>query len=621
MGPLPWLLGLLVLLAYLFTGGPSFFWLDSSEFVAAAWGLGVAHPPGHPLPSLLGRLICLLPVGTIAFRVTLASALQAAGATALMASLSFEVLRRVRRTGALKACPPWALGAAASVAALVLGLSYALWFQAVRAEVYALNLLLIVAGVYLVLRWEARGDRRFLLGAGLCCGLALCNHHFLLILCLPAVGLFVVLRRPSRPKVARSAVGLALAVLLGLATLAYLPLRAARAPQANWGSPTTPDRFAWVVSAKTFHKSMDHAATESVSHRGVGGVFSVARGMLWDSILGPLVGIIALLGHYLIWRRRQTWRIGLLLTGIALANLASPLTVGLDPLNPDAYGYLAVAVAFLCPGIAVVIAAVAGAVAGTGGRRRGNVAAVAVCCVAGLVPLYQVHLNLPRADLSRHWSAEESARQLMRQQPPGALLLTSHFETIFNLWALRVASDLRPDVEVVHRNFLQHEGYLQQLAARHEALLPMARRWKAAGHLSTDDLDRLAAQGPLRLEYDLNLPRPVVRHLEPAGLAQAYRRTGDSSWSPRVVATHLAAMERWQRAVLPGAGEALDNQTRRAVVWTNYLVARFACHRGGPAKLVRHHLRAALALAPSDRLLLELQRRCLPPTQIWRKRP
>ena len=31
---------------------PDLYWLDSSELAAAAWGLGIAHPPGHPLPSL-----------------------------------------------------------------------------------------------------------------------------------------------------------------------------------------------------------------------------------------------------------------------------------------------------------------------------------------------------------------------------------------------------------------------------------------------------------------------------------------------------------------------------------------------------------------------------------------
>ncbi len=72
MRALPLIVGLFCLTIYMVLAGPTFYWLDSSEFSAAAWGLGIAHPPGHPLPSLLGRLLCLLPLGTIYFRVVLA---------------------------------------------------------------------------------------------------------------------------------------------------------------------------------------------------------------------------------------------------------------------------------------------------------------------------------------------------------------------------------------------------------------------------------------------------------------------------------------------------------------------------------------------------------------------
>ncbi|MGZ3442447.1 MAG: protein O-mannosyl-transferase family, partial [Polyangia bacterium] len=70
------------------------YWLDSSELAAAAWGLGVAHPPGHPLPSLLGRACTLVPLGSIAFRVGLASALAGAAAAAQTARLGALVSRR-----------------------------------------------------------------------------------------------------------------------------------------------------------------------------------------------------------------------------------------------------------------------------------------------------------------------------------------------------------------------------------------------------------------------------------------------------------------------------------------------------------------------------------------------
>ena len=120
---------------YVFALAPDMGWLDSSELAAAAWTLGVAHPPGHPLPSLLGRACALVPLGTVAFRVGLASALAGAAAAAQAARLGRLVARRARLPAQSDARVDGALGAAAGVA---FGLSYAAAFQAVRPEVYAL---------------------------------------------------------------------------------------------------------------------------------------------------------------------------------------------------------------------------------------------------------------------------------------------------------------------------------------------------------------------------------------------------------------------------------------------------------------------------------------------------
>ena len=48
---------------------------DDSLFVLSSYFLGVEHPPGYPIFTLIGHLFTHLPVGSIAYRVHLASAL------------------------------------------------------------------------------------------------------------------------------------------------------------------------------------------------------------------------------------------------------------------------------------------------------------------------------------------------------------------------------------------------------------------------------------------------------------------------------------------------------------------------------------------------------------------
>src|SRR5678809_348919 len=61
---------------------------DSGETAAVALLLGIAHPPGYPLPTLLGNLCTRwLPVGTIAWRVSLLSLGSASAAAAMIPAI------------------------------------------------------------------------------------------------------------------------------------------------------------------------------------------------------------------------------------------------------------------------------------------------------------------------------------------------------------------------------------------------------------------------------------------------------------------------------------------------------------------------------------------------------
>jgi hypothetical protein len=233
----PAVVGLVTLIVYMLNAGPSFFWLDSSEFVAAAWELGVAHAPGHPLPSLLGYLFAQLPIGTIAFRVTLACAVQTALAAAVVTLIAKQLLARLREPSAPTPAPAILAELCAIAAGFVAGLSYALWFQAVRAP---RSMRSIRCCCWSRLAWCCAISRP-LTGATFSqprwfMGLALCNHHLLALLALFPILLFIAAihraKRSGRLIVAIVAMG-----MLGLCTLAYLPLRAADNPRANWGNP------------------------------------------------------------------------------------------------------------------------------------------------------------------------------------------------------------------------------------------------------------------------------------------------------------------------------------------------------------------------------------------------
>src|SRR5438046_10589545 len=73
----PWLGAVAVTIAagilYFLTAARDIVVGDTPELITAAATLGVAHPPGYPLFTMLGHLFSLLPFGSIPFRLNLVS--------------------------------------------------------------------------------------------------------------------------------------------------------------------------------------------------------------------------------------------------------------------------------------------------------------------------------------------------------------------------------------------------------------------------------------------------------------------------------------------------------------------------------------------------------------------
>jgi hypothetical protein len=466
---MPAVVFLLTLAFYAAGLAPDAYWLDSSELAAAAFGLGVAHPPGHPLPSLLGKFLALLPVGTIAFRVGLASAIAGALAALQTARLGRLV---ARRAGLEDARTADLLGAAAG---LVFGLSYAAAFAAVRPEVYALSALLVVSTAHELALYDETRDRRRLYVAALLGGLALSNHHLLaLAIVLPALLLFL----PRLPLVSLFRSGSA--ILCGLAMWCYLPLRALRHPLVDWGAPDSPARIFWTVSARAFQKAVARGQAADAM-----GVAAALAGELY------LVGALIAVGGAYVLARLGRVRLALLLLGAALLDAAAPAMVGFDPANPDAYGYLEAAVALLAALACAVPAAVAVALSRVN-VSRATAAILVMLVVAGGV------IGRPRWSRANFWDAGATVGEFLDRSPSRAVAVTSYFQTIFMLWYLQDVEGRRPDVDVVHRHFLAYPGYRDELVLRLPEVEPL---------LGERDVkpDTILTLPSLRLEYDRDL--------------------------------------------------------------------------------------------------------------------
>jgi hypothetical protein len=582
-------------------------WLDAAEFVASSVVMGVPHPPGHPSYMGLGGLCLALPLGSLAFRLSLFSALclGVAGGMAYRGAL--------RLLGGLAAWPRQhsLTRALALFASLLPALSYSCWFQAVRPEVYALNAalsLLLIEGTLAAI--EEREDPRSRLCAwlrvGLGVGLGLANHHFLIVLLLPGVGLGAGLAGLYQRGQGRERMLLVLLVGLGLLSYLYLPLRSQQNPPINWGAAHSWKGWFWTVSGKAWQRSLQPQDTaQPLSLRAL----RLAR--LLTRQWGIVATLLALVGLYFLLR--LFWRKGGVLLLFFAGGGLSRLLMRVDATNPDLHGYLTPTFFLLGWGVAFALALFIDRLP----RQRWQPAGrPLVAVIMAALSLSSLLYAAPRCQLSRHHAPLLWMEILERDLPQGSVVLSSQYQNGFLRWYRRHVERARPDLLWLPRNLMSYPFFLQTTGKRHPTLRPLIRYYQRRDPRLTTELARLAQRKPLCLEWFEDLSPRLFSFLEPRGLwlcwKQALRpsfpasppsstpasRSTSSSASrpasaplpdstPSPTGGMLARRRRfWQKTYALLRPYLRDGQTRALLLWSHFVLARYW----------RHHHRWRLAL-------------------------
>ncbi len=181
--------GLLALAVYGATLAPTVLFADGGEFQFVPWLPGIAHPTGYPLYVLTGWLFShILPIGEVAWRLNLFSAVTGAAAVAAVYLLTETLVRQT-----MPAAGSGAKRLTAVIAALSFAFGQTFWSQAIIAEVYSLHALFVAAILWATANLfpaENEPARTLTFRRGkwlaLLLGLSL-THHRTAVLLIPAV--------------------------------------------------------------------------------------------------------------------------------------------------------------------------------------------------------------------------------------------------------------------------------------------------------------------------------------------------------------------------------------------------------------------------------------------------
>jgi len=496
----------IVLALYLVTLAPTIGLWDAGEYVAAAAGLGIPHPPGNPGFVLLGRVVSLTPIAsTVAGRLNVLVAI----ASALSAGLWFLVTEQVARNW-FSRTPALAIAAAA---AIVGATAFTVWNQSVVNEkVYTVSLFLLSLDLWATLRWQAapdgrHADRRLaLLSYRLGLGYTI---HIAGLLAGPALLAAVLYTRPRTFLRARLLMMCAAMFVLGVSPYIALPIRAAFRLEINEGHPTacqdgaphwdctvsreTLDRFLYENNRTQYAKPSLLDRQESLSNqvrmwwlyfkwqwfRDPSGASPD-----WQGSLAVVMLLLTALGGYTHWRRDRR-------TFVPFATLILTLTAGLiyylnfklgysqavamgvqDPRAHEVrdrdyfylWSYSALSV-WIALGIAYVWQRLAEFLADDGAddaRATPTPAQWRMTAPVLAVALIPLVLNWSAASRRGETFAEDFAVDVLNSVEPNGILFTGGDNDSFPLWFAQQVLGVRRDVTVVLLAYLSTDWYVRE---------------------------------------------------------------------------------------------------------------------------------------------------------------
>lgn len=422
-------------LLYVITLAPTVTSEDSGEFIGAAYFWGVAHPPGYPLWTLLcGSFLRVVPVGNIAWRSNLFSAICGALAIAVFARVLMMVGVRPL---------------AAMAGAWLCAFGRVLWSQSVITEVYTLHFLTAMLILWAALKWERTQIAGYLVLAGLLLGLGMSNHQTIGYIGV-VVAAWILVRHPSLLRQGRLILATALTFVLGLAPYIYILARAKADPPVNWGHAQTVSALWDHVSRHQYRSATDKAdAPEPWGQRRIGELRLIGQYCVREYT--PFILGLAVPGVFIMMtsRFRRFLLLWLLLafTSVAIHMIATDF--GYDNRVDQWCNQVFFVPLYACIPMAVAVT-IHGAMTLLSRLPSHPKWTLTASLVVGL-PAIPLVANFAPNNMRHYYYAEDHARNLLDCMLPNAIVFPSGDHNTFPLMYMVLVNKHRPDVIIADK--------------------------------------------------------------------------------------------------------------------------------------------------------------------------
>lgn len=455
---------------YFTTLAPSVIQIDSGELATVQIKLGIAHPTGYPLFSILGYLFSLIPISSskiyqmnilALIYVSFGVGLFTYSVKYLLDNIHLFVKENVnskKKKGSLKQDVIFELNDNAKVivafiSGLILAFSKTVWFQSTSVEVYSLQILLFSLIIFSLLKSFVLASTNnhhywFVFAITLAFGF---SNHMTTLLILPATAyIFFLSYGFNLSSFKRVSLMILLFILVLILTYLYLPLRSVQNPILNWGNPIDFERIIRHVSGFQYQVWL-FSSTESAKKQFLYYLSNLPK-EFYLTLMLSIIGMIYTFKNY----------IRFFIFNFIVFVFTIIYSINYDINDIDSYfllSYFSFAF-FSAFGIIWIIKKVP--------SLRYDIKIFAFI----LFPLIQLSANYQNVNQSKNYIYEDYTKALLSSLPENSIVFGYQWDFFISAsYYFQFVEEYRKDVAVIDKELLRRSWYFNQIETTYPDIL------------------------------------------------------------------------------------------------------------------------------------------------------
>jgi hypothetical protein len=441
---------------YIKTLAPSVSFIDTGELATVCIRLGIAHPTGYPLFTILGRLFSLLPFGEEIYRLSFMCAVASSAALVMLFNLLVFIFkdfdpenysREKKQNNSIGAgISDLSIYILSLASVLTLGFSVTYWNIANSLEVYSFHQFFIVAIIFTMLKAvnetgkkESRADIYWILFAFLL-GLSFGNHLSTIFMSLGCLYLYFAFNKFDKVSFIRIAI-MAVPFILAFSVYIYFPVRADN-PALSWGYPANWNNFVRHITGKQFSVWM-FSSTEVTSKQFNYFVSSYPKEFFYIPLIVAVFGVLNLFNE-----QRKLFYFTFLLFAFNIF-----YAINYDIHDIDSYFILAyiVSAIWIAMGISFFVS-------------KFSKAGIQIAILSFILAILTLNFNYSSNDESKNYFVKDYTENVYKSAKPNALIISSQWDFfVAASFYFQNIKGLRPDITIIDKELLRRSWYIRHI--------------------------------------------------------------------------------------------------------------------------------------------------------------